>query len=100
MPHGRISPSLTHNKRIFSFFKIIGPEIIAAGNEDLLYVLHRKIRSWSISQGLQVGHEWSEFKIFRVRVLGNAVHKSNLLAAKTLFKMYFMTHASKKQLLI
>ena len=31
-----------------------------------------KIRNWFMSQGLQVGHEWIDFKIFSLQVLRNA----------------------------
>ena len=61
-PHHLTSTSLTYNASIFSFFKINEPRTMATGKVDLLCVLHCKIRSWCISLGLPIDHEWSESK--------------------------------------
>ena len=75
MPDQHTSPRLKYNARVFAFFKTSGPTATVASGEGLLYMLYCKIRSPCISQGLQVGHEWSEFKVFSLHVLRNVILK-------------------------
>ena len=58
----RTYPCLKFNARLFSFFETSGPKTTATGSEGLSYVLYCKIKIWCFSQGLQVGHEWNQFR--------------------------------------
>ena len=101
MSDRRTSLRVKYNARIFSFCKTSRPTTTATGSECLLYVLYCKIKIRCISQGLQVGYEWSEFKRFSLHVLRNVIFNIKcLLSAKTLFKMDVMTYSFKKQSLL
>ena len=90
-----ISLRFNYNAVVFYFYKTRGLTATATGSESLLYVLYCNIRSRCMSQGLQVGHEWSKYKIFSLNVLRNVILISKgLLTTKTVFKMHFMTYSS------
>ena len=68
---------LQHIEGVFFFIKTSGSPTKATGSECQLYVLYCQVRSRCISQGLQVGHDWIEFKIFKLQVLTNGILKIN-----------------------
>ena len=78
--HWRTSRRLKYNEKVFSFFKTSGPTTTTIGREILLYVSYCKIRSRYISQGVQVDHEWSQFKFLAcMSGLRNVILKSKSL---------------------